>query len=253
MIGTAAYMSPEQARGKPVDKRADIWAFGCVLYEMLSGRRAFDGETVTDVLAAIVDREPEWNALPSAVPSSVRRVLERCLEKDPKRRLRDIGDARVELEQSLGSSTGGGKVIARESPPPVRPPRRWPTAGATLLVVAVVLLALPSIRSRFQGSRPEPSVVPLTSYPGIEEMPSLSPDGTQVAFRWNGDAEDNFDIYYKLVGPGDPHLLTTDPAPDTLPKWSPDGNKIAFLRELAAQRGPLQSIRRVCGSGSGWD
>ena len=233
IVGTAAYMSPEQARGKPVDKRSDIWAFGCVLYEMLSGRRAFDGETVTDVLAAIVDKEPEWNALPSAVPSSVRRVLERCLEKDPKRRLRDIGDARVELEQSLGSSTRGGKVIARESPPPVRPPRRWPTAGATLLVVAVVLLALPSIRSRFQGSRPEPSVVPLTSYPGIEEMPSLSPDGTQVAFRWNGDAEDNFDIYYKLVGPGDPHRLTTDPAPDTLPKWSPDGNWIAFLRELA--------------------
>ena len=97
-------MSPEQARGKPVDKRSDIWAFGCVLYEMLSGRRPFVGETTTDVLAAIVDREPEWKALSAAVPSSVRRLLERCLEKDPKRRLRDIGDARVELEDSLKST-----------------------------------------------------------------------------------------------------------------------------------------------------
>ena len=125
IVGTAAYMSPEQARGKPVDKRSDIWAFGCVLYEMLSGRRAFDGETATDVLAAIIDREPEWNALPSTVPSSVRRLLERCLEKDPKRRLRDIGDARVELEQSRGQARGAG----RSSPESRRRPFARPAGG----------------------------------------------------------------------------------------------------------------------------
>ncbi len=244
MIGTAAYMSPEQARGKPVDKRSDIWGFGCVLYEMLSGRRPFVGETTTDVLAAIVDREPEWTALPATVPSSVRHVLERCLEKDPKRRLRDIGDARVELEDSLKPNTPVSGVQTGESTPRVPRFAPWAAVGVALLVVAVAFLALPHNGSRF-GNTPqnaaeesaksaaEPTVVPLTSYPGTEDMPSLSPDGTQVAFRWNGEAEDNFDIYVKLVGPGDPIPLTKDPAPDLLPKWSPDGNWIAFLREQA--------------------
>ena len=235
IIGTAAYMSPEQARGKPVDKRADIWAFGCVLYEMLSGRRPFVGETTTDVLAAIVDREPEWKALPATVPSSVRHVLERCLEKDPKRRLRDIGDARVELEEALKPNTPAGGVHARESTRRVRPRIRWLAVGAMLLVVAVALLSWPSIGARFGGKLPEPSLTPLTTHPGTEDMPSLSPDGTHVAYRWNGLAEDNFDIYVKLEGLDDPMRLTTDPAPDTLPKWSPDGNWIAFLREQVEQ------------------
>jgi len=248
MIGTAAYMSPEQARGKPVDKRADIWAFGCVLYEMLSGRRPFVGETTTDVLAAIIDREPQWVALPVTVPSSMRRLLERCLEKDPKRRLRDIGDARVELQDSLKPNTMVSGVQTGESTPRVPRFAPWAAIGVALLVVVVAFLALPYIGSRF-GNTPqkaagesaksgaEPTVVPLTSYPGTEDMPSLSPDGTQVAFRWDGDAEDNFDIYVKLVGPGDPHRLTRDPAPDLLPKYSPDGNSIAFLREQAAPSG----------------
>ena len=244
MIGTAAYMSPEQARGKPVDKRSDIWAFGCVLYEMLSGRRPFVGETTTDVLAAIVDREPEWTALPATVPSSVRHVLERCLEKDPKRRLRDIGDARVELEDSLKPSTLVSGVQTGESTPRVPRFVPWAAVGVALLVVAVAFLTLPYIGSRF-GNTPQnaagesaksaadPTVVPLTSYTGTEDMPSLSPDGTQVAFRWDGEAEDNFDIYVKLVGPGDPHRLTNNPARDWLPQWSPDGRWIAFLREEA--------------------
>jgi eukaryotic-like serine/threonine-protein kinase len=248
MIGTAAYMSPEQARGKPVDKRADIWAFGCVLYEMLSGRRPFVGETTTDVLAAIVDRAPEWTALPATVPSSVRHLLERCLEKDPKRRLRDIGDARVELEDSLKPNTTVSGVQTGESTSRVPRFVPWAAVGVALLVVAVAFLTLPYIGSRF-GDTPqsgagesaksaaEPTVVPLTSYPGTEDMPSLSPDGTQVAFRWNGEAEDNFDIYFKLVGPGNPYRLTTDPAPDLLPTYSPDGNWIAFLREQTEPRG----------------
>ena len=106
ILGTAAYMSPEQARGQPVDKRADIWAFGCVLYEMLTGRLAFPGQTVSDVIAAILEREPDWSALPSATPPAVRDLLRRCLEKDPRRRLRDIGDAQRELEDRWSPHAG---------------------------------------------------------------------------------------------------------------------------------------------------
>ena len=101
LLGTAGYMSPEQARGKPVDRRTDIWAFGCVLFEMLGGRRAFDGETVTDVLGAIVHKEPEIDKLPSSVPQRIRRLLEQCLQKDVSRRLQSIGDARIALEEWL--------------------------------------------------------------------------------------------------------------------------------------------------------
>ena len=107
IFGTAAHMSPEQARGRPVDKRADIWAFGCVLWEMLTGQRTFDGETVTDVLAAVVTRNPDASALPSSTPSSVRRLLGRCLDKDARTRLRDVGEARIALA-SQGSDEAAG-------------------------------------------------------------------------------------------------------------------------------------------------
>ena len=107
ILGTAGYMSPEQARGKPVDKRTDIWAFGCVLYEMLTGRTPFVGETGSDMVAAILEREPDWTSLPPATPVMVRRLLERCLAKDPKLRLRDIGDARLELDEALVSPDAG--------------------------------------------------------------------------------------------------------------------------------------------------
>ena len=101
ILGTPAYMSPEQARGLVVDKRTDIWAFGCVLYEMLVGRSAFGGDTVSDTIAAVIEREPSWTALPPHTPASIRRLLERCLDKDPRRRLRDVGDARIEIEEAL--------------------------------------------------------------------------------------------------------------------------------------------------------
>ena len=100
VLGTAAYMSPEQARGRPVDKRTDIWAFGCVLCELLTGRETFSGETIADILASILEREPDWSALPESTPPSIRRLLQRCLDKEPKRRLRDIGDARMEIEHA---------------------------------------------------------------------------------------------------------------------------------------------------------
>ena len=99
ILGTAAYMSPEQARGKPADKRSDIWAFGAVLYEMLTGKRAFDGDDISDTLANILKSEPDWSALPADTPPSIRRVLRRCLEKDPRRRTHDIADARLDLDE----------------------------------------------------------------------------------------------------------------------------------------------------------
>ena len=106
IMGTAAYMSPEQARGKAVDKRSDIWAFGVVLFEMLTGQRVFQGETVSDIMAATLRQEIDWNALPPTTPADVRQLLRRCLERDPKRRLRDIGEARFALDE--GSSVEAG-------------------------------------------------------------------------------------------------------------------------------------------------
>jgi serine/threonine-protein kinase len=124
VLGTADFMSPEQARGKPVDKRTDIWAFGCVLYEMLTGRRAFTGETVTDVLAGILTRDPDWNALPAGTPPRILELLTRCLQKDPARRLRDVGDARIEIEETLAqiSSHPAGRPISEPISRPVSQP-----------------------------------------------------------------------------------------------------------------------------------
>jgi serine/threonine protein kinase len=105
ILGTAAYMSPEQAKGRPADKRSDVWSFGCVLYEMLTGRRAFSGQTATETLAAILEREVDWTRFPASTPTSVRILLRRALERDPKRRLHDIADARLELDDDLRAQT----------------------------------------------------------------------------------------------------------------------------------------------------
>ena len=118
ILGTAAYMSPEQARGRALDKRTDVFSFGCVLYECLTGRRAFPGETISDTLAAILRGEPDWEAFPPDAPEQVRRVLHRCLQKDPRKRLHDIADARIELEESISSpraSESATPVVARSS------------------------------------------------------------------------------------------------------------------------------------------
>src|SRR6266540_2327474 len=120
IIGTAAYMSPEQARGKPVD----IWAFGVVLYEMLTGRQAFHGETVSDTLAAILTRDPDWSALPASAPASVRRLLARCLERDRNRRLHDVADARIETEEALAELRSGAKTGVFGVPVPPEARRR---------------------------------------------------------------------------------------------------------------------------------
>ncbi len=134
ILGTAAYMSPEQARGKPVDKRADIWAFGCVLYEMIGGRQPFGGETVTDILAAVVKEEPDWRALPASTPSGLVRVVRRCLEKDTRRRMRDMGDVALDLADARAPSD---EVIA-DTPMVLTSGLRWPLVVTLVLAAAAV-------------------------------------------------------------------------------------------------------------------
>jgi serine/threonine protein kinase len=154
ILGTAAYMSPEQARGKTVDKRADIWAFGAVLFEMLTGQRAFPGEDITDTIVSVISKEPDWSTLPSATPSGLRHVLGRCLKKDIRARLRDIGEARVQIEDLLSSAPGevasaaSGAVngaddgVSTSSAPSARP--AWMVASVAVLAVAT--LTVPAVR-----------------------------------------------------------------------------------------------------------
>jgi serine/threonine protein kinase len=124
ILGTPPYMSPEQARGRPVDRRTDIWSFGCVLYEMLTGRKVFPvGETVSDMLAGVLERDPDWRPLPAATPQQIRTLLERCLRKDAARRLRDIGDAKIEIEEAESEHTAS--PVAASAPAPSRRARFW--------------------------------------------------------------------------------------------------------------------------------
>src|SRR5207244_190252 len=141
ILGTPAYMSPEQARGQTLDKRTDIWAFGVVLYEMLSGRRAFPGDTIPDTIAAVLGRDPDWDALPAAIPASILRLLRRCLDKDPKMRVRDIGDARieiVEIQQALADPTGRtASAVAAVPVPKQKLYRILPWAAAIMILGAL--------------------------------------------------------------------------------------------------------------------
>ena len=220
IVGTAAYMSPEQARGQTVDKRTDIWAFGCVLYELLTGRPAFSGATASDVLAKILEREPEWNALPANMPPAVRRLLERCLEKDPKRRVRDIADARADLEDTAAVM------------PAVAVTRRSAVLAWLLLAGAVGSLAwFLSRRHADDASLGYWRAQPVTSDSGYSGEPALSPDGRLLAYSSDRAGDGNRDIWVQQLDGGNPLRLTDDPADDARPDVSPDGSQIAFRSE----------------------
>jgi Tol biopolymer transport system component len=233
VLGTAAYMSPEQARGQPVDARTDIWSFGCVLYEMLAGRQAFPGATGSDIIAKILEREPDWDALPSSTPTGLRRLLNRCLVKDVKLRLHALVDAHFELDEAA-------PVHATA---PSHPATRGLRIGARTIVLtgaAATLLAAGTlwwVAADRDQALPPMQVLSLTPYPGFEATPTFSPDGQQVAFSWDGEQRDNDDIYVLLVGADLPHRLTTSPARDVSPAWKPDGSQIAFARLDDAQVG----------------
>src|SRR5580704_4525428 len=141
LLGTAAYMSPEQARGKKVDRRADIWAFGVVLFEMLSGKPAFAGETISDTLAAVIRADPEWSTLPNDLPPSINRLLHRCLTKDPNQRLRDIGEARIAIDSALSATseeTYAPQAVIQEQPPTWRRVLPWALAAIAILLAATL-------------------------------------------------------------------------------------------------------------------
>ncbi len=200
ILGTAAYMSPEQARGQTVDKRTDIWAFACVFYEMLTGQMAFPGATVSDTIVAILAREPDWTALPATTPPMVARLLRRGLEKDPKRRLRDIADARAELDDALE----GGKAPAMAgSTTVVSAPSLWSRWAAIILIAVASGLAGWGVR-RLSPASDNPlsnaTFTRLTNFEGNEPEAALSPDGKFATFL--SDRDGPLDVWLTQVGSG---------------------------------------------------
>jgi len=240
ILGTAPYMSPEQARGRPTDKRTDVWAFGCVLYEMLTGRAAFSGETLSDTIVSILEREPDWSALPPATPGSVRRLLRRCLDRDVKRRLRDIGDARIDLDDGVSDRTAHGPTttsVASMSQDSARaaPLARWDRAlilfGAVALVIAVAAYAFAPRKTIPERVRRN-EITPPQGYsfaPLMEGGPvALSPDGRQVAFVASGPKGRS--LWVRSVDAFDARELTgTEDA--AAPFWSPNSDAVAFVAD----------------------
>src|SRR5262245_37100036 len=225
IIGTLSYMSPEQAEGKRLDARSDIFSFGSVLYEMFTGRRAFQGETKASTIAAILKEEPKpAGQITEALPKELERVITRCLRKDRERRTQHLDDVKLALLELKEESDSGTLLAAPPAKPTASRSLVW---GSGLLVLLIIAgLAVWFLRSRTKRQDVFPTIVPLTTYAGMEFNPSFSPDGNQVAFSWNGEKQDNFDIYLKLIGLGEPFRLTKDPADDYSPAWSPDGRSI---------------------------
>jgi hypothetical protein len=235
ILGTAAYMAPEQARGKRVDKRADIWAFGCVLFEMIAGRTAFFGETSSDTIAAVLERQPDWSVLPTATPANIRRLLERSLEKDPKGRWRDIGDVRIELEQPDTERPSRGATVWAAAR--IRERIAW--AAAVMLVGAGGALVAPMLHKT-------PVVHEVTfdvSFP--RDVPSdfaqlaISPDGQQIV------AAPSFASRQPLwLRPLDSTTGRTLPGTEgaTFPFWSPDGESIGFFADNKLKRITVEGL-----------
>ena len=259
ILGTAAYMSPEQARGRPVDKRSDIWAFGCVLYEMLTGRRTFQGEDVSDTLASILRDEPDWSLIPSTVSPTVRRYLQRCLAKDPSQRVHDIGDMRLALE--------GAFDVPVETVPPAaaRAPRSWrrtlAMAGA-IAVAAIIVAGLGALFGRRMWPDAAPRVVRLAIVPsnGAAIAPSqldsdvaVSPDGSRVAYL---SLEQGRLVMYVRALDRIESLRIEGAGVPRLPFFSPDGASIGFfdggaLKRVSANGGPIVTIVPITGPGLG--
>ncbi len=247
ILGTAAYMSPEQARGRAADKRADVWAFGVVLFEMLTGRRLFEGETVSDTLAAVLREPIEWTALPAATPPAVRSLLERCLERDPKQRLQAIGESRISLERTIaGSGVRAAEGATSDSARPVRPGRLFPALAALFLVSTAVLGFLLARRGGREEREIRATILPPegtafvvdTTQPG---PPILSPDSRRLAFTARG-ADGKVRLYVRALDSSEAHQLAgTEGA--QYPFWSPDGRFLGFgadqkLKRIEASGGP---------------
>jgi eukaryotic-like serine/threonine-protein kinase len=243
VIGTASYMSPEQTRGAPIDKRTDVWAFGCVLFEMLSGRLAFAGPTAPDTVAAILERDPRWASLPSSTPHRVRELLERCLRKDPSRRLRDIADARIELEDAAAQLGG-------------RPRRGTIVALGSTLALAFVMAAVaafwwpsPAERSEIDPSRWEP----ITNFSDAATQPALSRDGSLLTFiRGPNTFTTPGQIYVKQLPDGEAVPVTNDDWAKMSPVFSPDGTRIAYTVNGPGERWNTWSVGTLRGTPRRW-
>jgi serine/threonine protein kinase len=246
LLGTAAYMSPEQARGKPVDRRADIWAFGCLLYEMLTGIMAFHGDSVTDTLASVVRSEPDWSKVPARTPVSVRVLLQRCLQKDPKQRLRDIGDARIALDEAISSAGDNGPSLTVEKPPTSRWRMwlGWVLAGI-LLVFAGAFAFLyfrekPTVMlaTRFEIPSPQRTI--------SSTSPAVSPNGRRLTFVAR-DANGQSRLWVRSFDNIDARPLEGTEGVAGFMFWSPDSRVIAFgaqgkLKKVDASGGPVLTI-----------
>jgi serine/threonine protein kinase len=239
ILGTAAYMSPEQAKGKSVDRRADIWAFGVVLWEMLTGRRMYEGETAPEILARVIEREPDLSALPASTPDSIRFLLARCLTKDPRRRLQAIGEARIVVERAIAepAATGGSASNASVSlgdSPAWRRAVPWAVAGALLLALAAILVQFPQSQSA-PASRPFRMSVELgadvaLNVPGPPSANlALSSDGELLAFVAE-KRDSGIQLYIRRL-----EQLQATPLAGTTearnPFFSPDGQWIAFFAD----------------------
>jgi len=240
VAGTPAYMSPEQASGGKVDARSDVFSFGAVLYEMVTGRRPFGGSSSAELLASLLKEEPKPpSELVPDVPKELERIIQRCLRKGSDRRFQSMLDVKVELqevkEESDSQSAAPTSRVAA-----IRSRRRriaWTATGA--MVIAVLAAGM---LGRRRQSPPSPTLVPLTAA-GQAHGGSFSPDGSQLAFASPGDRGDNWDIWLKIVGEPEARRLTTDPAYDCCSAWSPDGKQIAFRR--------LQDARQCCNPQAG--
>ena len=229
IAGTPQYMAPEQVRGEEPDPRSDIFSFGCLLYEMVSGRAAFAGGPADDVMSAILHADPaalQFGRSRSAADTGnasrrLGKLIERCLDKLQDRRFDRMLDVKLELQ---------GIARALVAPSERRSRRRTAVVGAAMVVIGAAI-GLRVLTRPAPLPLPSMKVLQLTSLNGLETSPTFSPNGTQVAFSWNGEREGNYDIYVKTVGSSDVRPLTTDPADDTNPVWSPDGKEIAFLRD----------------------
>jgi eukaryotic-like serine/threonine-protein kinase len=223
ILGTVAYMSPEQAAGQAVDKRADIWAFGVVLYEILTGKRLFQNDSMAHLLADVLRGPIDLDKLPNETPRTVRHLLKRCLDRDVRNRLRDIGEARVAID----SVAPQGDDLAAPSPSRLGS-SPWIAAGVVLAIGCIVAAA-----GWYRATRPAPETPPwaltrLTSDPGLSGSPALSPDGKMVAYSSDRSLDGAQDLYIKQVAGGEPVRLTFDGAGNTTPDFSPDGSTIVF-------------------------